>query len=648
MNYDSLGRLDTTTNALGSFTRGYEYDVTPRLRKLTYPNGQTANYNYFGNSNDRRLQTLQNQTSGATNLSRHDYTYDAEGQIQTWNKTLGANETDLSFSYDDAKQLLSVAYPGGESDYDYDVAGNRLDASFSGRHIHGGNAFTANNLNQLDSIARNPGVGPAYGPVEITYDANGNMTYDGNNQTYEWDAANRLVAINYLDTGNRTGFAYDGLGRMRAIGVIGVEGFGPDADFTAVVQPAGTGYSSFGSAPLSLLGGDYALSFQGLNPNGGDNTAFIDAIKVNSTLVPNGSFETPNVGNGSFQYNPTGGTWTFSPSSGISGNGSGFTGGNPDAPDGTQVGILQQNGSISQTMNLSAGTYVLNFQAAQRGNGNATFQQFRASLTPLGSNGGSLQMVSGKTFVWSGNKIAEERDATGSTVTKRFFADGEQRVGGADAGLYYYARDHLGSIREVTDATGNLVTQLDYDAWGNEVVVSGSMTVDFGYTGHYFHQSSGLNFSKYRAYNPTLGRWISRDPISEQGGLNLYGYVGNDPVNFDDPLGLQRPGFIPPGNCPGPGEPGGPVAPLPPEPPVVAPDVPQGAAQAAAAGPLVALYWFNWLRTWGYIKPEPTPFTFYVDPKIMFPPMPGPSPSPSPSQSPSPSPSKSPSPSPCS
>src|SRR5207253_10304677 len=138
------------------------------------------------------------------------------------------------------------------------------------------------------------------------------------------------------------------------------------------------------------------------------------------------------------------------------------------------------------------------------------------------------------TFVWSGNTLAEERDYTGANVTKRFFAEGEQRIGGGDAGSYYYTRDHLGSVREVTGTTGTLQGQYDYDAWGNSVVIKGKMQVDFGYTGHYFHQPSGLNLALYRGYHPTLGRWMNRDPIAERGGINLYGYVGNDPVEFTD------------------------------------------------------------------------------------------------------------------
>src|SRR5262249_25445820 len=159
------------------------------------------NYTYFGNANDRRLQTLQNLAPGSSNLPKHDYTYDPEGQIQTWNKTLGGTETDISFAYDDAKRLITATRTGLGLSYSYDFAGNRLGVGFSApRHVHGGSDYTANSLNQLDSVVTNSGFGPTNTvPVPITYDQNGNMTYDGNNQTFEWDLANRLAAINYLD-----------------------------------------------------------------------------------------------------------------------------------------------------------------------------------------------------------------------------------------------------------------------------------------------------------------------------------------------------------------------------------------------------------------------------------------------------------------
>jgi len=66
------------------------------------------------------------------------------------------------------------------------------------------------------------------------------------------------------------------------------------------------------------------------------------------------------------------------------------------------------------------------------------------------------------------------------------------------------------------------------------------VNTNFGYTGHYEHAVSGLTLTHYRAYNSALGRWLSRDPIGENGGINLCGYVANNPVNAVDPLGLWQ------------------------------------------------------------------------------------------------------------
>jgi RHS repeat-associated protein len=308
--------------------------------------------------------------------------------------------------------------------------------------------------------------------------------------------------------------------------------YGPG--MTATIQPKGTDYVLFTTESFVVPAGSYTLTFEGLNPatigTGNTNTALVDDVQLNGVQVTNGGFETPSVQN--YQIAPTGSSWSYSGSSGIAANGGTMTSGNPPAPEGNQVAFIQNDGSLWKTATVAAGTYTLSFKAAQR-SGNETYQQLRVNLRP------SPGPTSVKTFVWSGNTIAEERDSTGANVTKRFFAEGEQRIGGTDAGKYYYTRDHLGSVREVSDSGGLLKGQYDYDAWGNSVVVKGKMQVNFGYTGHYFHQPSGLNLSLFRAYSPTLGRWISRDPIGENGGINLYAYVLNDPVDLIDPMGLE-------------------------------------------------------------------------------------------------------------
>ncbi len=133
-------------------------------------------------------------------------------------------------------------------------------------------------------------------------------------------------------------------------------------------------------------------------------------------------------------------------------------------------------------------------------------------------------VTSTKQFVWclGDSQPCEERDAS-NNVTKRYYPQGMQ-VGSTN---YYYTRDHLDSIRELTNGSGAVQVRYDYDPYGRRTKVSGSVDADFGFTGYYFHQSSGLHLALYRAYDADLGRWISRDPIGERGGINLYGYVVN-------------------------------------------------------------------------------------------------------------------------
>jgi len=145
-------------------------------------------------------------------------------------------------------------------------------------------------------------------------------------------------------------------------------------------------------------------------------------------------------------------------------------------------------------------------------------------------------VTSTKQFVWypGDAQPSEERDGS-NNVTKRFYAHGMQ----AGSTNYYYTRDHLGSIHELTDSSGAVQVRYDYDAYGRRTEVSGNVDADFGFTGHYFHQPSELYLALHRAYDADFGRWISRDPMEEMAGINLYTYVGNTVINLIDPLGLD-------------------------------------------------------------------------------------------------------------
>jgi hypothetical protein len=155
-----------------------------------------------------------------------------------------------------------------------------------------------------------------------------------------------------------------------------------DGNVIGTFTPGSTNYDSYTTNSFTVTAGAHVITFVGLNPNGGDNTAFIDQATINTVapILSNAGFETPNVGTGTygaFQYNPSGTAWTFDSGSGVAGNSSGFTSGNPNAPEGTQVAFLQGIGSFSQLATFTAGTYTLNFMAAQRGNFQASNQTFQ-------------------------------------------------------------------------------------------------------------------------------------------------------------------------------------------------------------------------------------------------------------------------------
>lgn len=184
--FDSLGRVSTDVNKLGTFSHTYA-GATNRLTKMLYPGGASANYLYFPNAQDKRLQQIKHVTSKNALISQFDYRYDLEGQIQTWTKNYAGLAAPQRFDlgYDNADQLTTAPLK---------------------------NANTNALIKQSNRT--------------LTYDLNGSITSDGGTRTFEWlaqsahsktrkdksmagrqwDGANRLVAINY--TGFKIGRAH--------------------------------------------------------------------------------------------------------------------------------------------------------------------------------------------------------------------------------------------------------------------------------------------------------------------------------------------------------------------------------------------------------------------------------------------------------
>ena len=149
------------------------------------------------------------------------------------------------------------------------------------------------------------------------------------------------------------------------------------------------------------------------------------------------------------------------------------------------------------------------------------------------SNGGLASLT---RYLWCGSSLCQARN-TNNTVVRRYYPEGEVIPGSGT--LLYYANDHLGSVRDVMAVQNGLrVASFDYDVYGNPSQTSGRVSTDFRYAGMFYEQNSGLYLTRYRPYDPRTGRWISRDPIAEYGGVNIYAYASASPIIRIDPSGL--------------------------------------------------------------------------------------------------------------
>lgn len=92
----------------------------------------------------------------------------------------------------------------------------------------------------------------------------------------------------------------------------------------------------------------------------------------------------------------------------------------------------------------------------------------------------------------------------------------------------------------MTDSFGVAVAQVLFDPFGRPTVIVESAKSDFGFAGMYAHVRSRQNLTFYRQYSSDLGRWLSRDPLHEAAGVNLYSYVNNEPISYFDKYGLGR------------------------------------------------------------------------------------------------------------
>jgi RHS repeat-associated protein len=538
--YDGVGNLLHQTDARGVVTT-YGYDVVNNLTSIAAPGLATISFTY--DSLNRRMQMTDG--TGTTTLG-----YDLASQLTTFDGPLANDTVSLSYDalgrmtgrsvnnagaatlvYDDYGRPQSATNPLGTFTYNYPDPVSTLVSSItatSGPNINFSYLDAAHDQ-RLGEIWHKDSGSQTISKFDYEYDVLGEITRwtqqtDANpaqHYNFDYDHVGQLKAGTLKDAsdGILKSYSYDyDLAANRTVEVIDtlVNGEIPNNLNQLTNRQGGTGVLPIrGTTDVRawvFINGNYAPSrsdnsFEGraaVTP--GDNTVTVEAIDQNGNTTTN-QYSVTVTGSGSktLVYDPNGNL----------------------VSDGTSTFEWDP---LSRLTALTSGTHRSEF----------TYNGINQRVKIVEKDNGNV--TSTKQFVWVPRETqpAEERDGSNS-VTKRFYSQGEQ-IGNTS---YYYTKDHLGSVREVTDSSSAVQARYDYDPYGRRTKLSGSIDADFGFTGHYYHEPSGLHLTLHRSYSADLGRWLSRDPVPQseflQDGPNLYAYVANNPITKTDPLGLQTP-----------------------------------------------------------------------------------------------------------
>ncbi len=145
-------------------------------------------------------------------------------------------------------------------------------------------------------------------------------------------------------------------------------------------------------------------------------------------------------------------------------------------------------------------------------------------------------------YVYAGHQVVQEVNTTEGTASYVYGLSLLERDSTVtNQPTVFYHTDANGNMTTLFDGTGQVQGRYLYDPYGNLLARSGPMADvnRYRFSGQEWDPHTGLYYYGYRFYDPNFQRWLNQDPIAENGGINLYRFVGNDPVNYVDPLGLE-------------------------------------------------------------------------------------------------------------
>lgn len=591
--YDSMGRPRRIASSDGYFV-DMEYDTLNRPVKMTYPDGTwesvtyqnlsaTATRDRLGritthtyNGNQQRVST----TDPAGRTMKFEWC--ACGALQV---LIDAMNRPTRWHYDHMGRQVAKEYANGSKDlYRYDPASGRLEGFVDAR----GNVKTRSYYLDGKVAALRYNNDPKTPDVTFTYDGTdgqiatmtdgvGTTTYSYHPTTTGTLGAGELASVDGPWANDVITYTYDTLGRsvQRAIdGVAQTVSFDSLGRPSSVTNPLGSFTYAYESATSRLLGTTHSggmkteytyfpstqdkrlQRIRHLKPDGVTPLSVFDYTYDAASRVLTWMQQEDNAA-------ATAKTWAFAYDNADQITSATVTqatstlhtyGWTYDAAANRLTETLNSSSTsssynalnelISTTAVLPEMTYEWDAEnrliSASKGalRSEFTYDGLGRRVRVVEKTNGTV--TSNQTFLWVDLEIGERRDSTGGSVEQRYYAHGFAGLSGTVTGTHLYTTDHLGSVHEVVTPSGSIQERIAYDAWGRPSFSNASPLTSFAFTGHFWHGVTGLHLAPFRAYSPQAGRWISRDPIEENDGPNMFAYVRNSPAKHLDPLGLDR------------------------------------------------------------------------------------------------------------